>query len=158
MLGLLANSVILLDPEAVLHRMKSELYPYPPRLKHALLQESMPTLKESLGEMRNYVDRGIGNTAFHFHLERLLEALGTIVFALNERYDPAAKRMEQTYATMSSLPQDFLTRYNRVLEIPLTGDGRRKVVSELETLTKEFEIMIDMEAKQPVCADPAGRG
>jgi predicted nucleotidyltransferase len=146
MLGLLANSVILLDPEAILHRMKSELYSYPPRLKQALLRESLPILKESLGDMRNYVDRGIGNTAFHFHLERLLEALGTIVFALNERYDPAVKRIEQIYATMNRLPQDFLTRYNRILEIPLTGNGRRELVSELETLTKEFEIMIETEA------------
>jgi len=146
MLGLLANSVILLDPEAILHRIKSELYPYPPRLKQALLQESLPILKESLGDMRDYVDRGIGNTAFHFHLERLLEALGTIVFALNERYDPATKRIEQTYATMNRLPQDFLARYTRILEIPLTGEGRREVVSELEALTKKFEIMIETEA------------
>jgi len=143
MLGLLENSIILLDPEGVLHRMKSELYPYPPRLKQTLLRESLPILKESLGDMRNYVDRGIGNTAFHFHLERLLEALMTIVFALNERYDPAAKRVEQAYATMNRLPQDFLTRYNRILEIPLTGKGRQELVSELETLTKEFEIMIE---------------
>jgi predicted nucleotidyltransferase len=146
MLGLLENSVILLDPETILNRMKSELYPYPPRLKQALLRESLPILKESLGDMRNYVDRGIGNTALHFHLERILEALMTIVFALNERYDPAAKRVEQAYATMNRLPQDFLARYNRILEIPLTGDGRREVVSELETLTKEFEIMIETEA------------
>jgi len=146
MLGLLANSVILLDPEAILHRMKSELYPYPPRLKQALLQESLPILKGSLGDMRNYVDRGIGNTAFHFHLERFLEALVTIVFALNERYDPATKHVEQAYAAMNRLPQDFLTRYNRILEIPLTVNGRRELVSELETLTKEFEIMIETEA------------
>ena len=36
--------------------------------------------------------------------------------------------------------------------------GRRELVSEIETLTKEFENMIDTEANQPVCADPAGRG
>ena len=63
--------------------------------------------------MRDYVDRGIGNTAFRFHLGRILDALGTIVFALNERYDPATKRVEQAYATMNRLPRDFLTRYNR---------------------------------------------
>lgn len=146
MLGLLEHSVILLDPETILQRMKSELYPYPPRLKQALLRESLPILKGSLGFMRNCVARGIGNSAFHFHLERFLEALRTIVFALNERYDPADKRVEQTYATMSKLPRDFLTRYNRILEIPLTEKGRRELVSELETLTKEFEMMIETEA------------
>jgi predicted nucleotidyltransferase len=156
-LGLLANSVILLDPETILQRMKSELYPYPPRLKQALLRESLSILKESLGDMRNYVDRGIGNTAFHFHLERVLQALRTIIFALNERYDPATKRIEQAYATMNRLPRGFMTRYNRILKIPLTGKGRRELVSELETLTKEFEIMIDTKAIQPVCAELAGR-
>jgi len=156
-LGLLANSVVLLDPEGVLQRMKSELYPYSPRLKQALLQESLPILKESVSDMRNCVDRGIGNTAFHFHLERLLEALGTIILALNERYDPAHKRVEQVYATMSKLPRDFLARYNRILEIPLTGKGRRRLVSEIEALTKEFEIIVDAEDNQPTCADLAGR-
>ncbi|MGD0111552.1 MAG: nucleotidyltransferase domain-containing protein [Armatimonadota bacterium] len=158
MLGLLANSVILLDPEGVLQRMKSELYPYPPRLKQALLRGSLPSLKGSLGDMMNYVARGIGNSAFHFHLERSLEALRTIVFALNERYDPADKRVEQAYVTMSKLPRDFLARYSKILETPLTDRGRRELVSEIEMLTKEFEIMIDAEVNQPICADLAGPG
>ena len=149
MLGLLANSVILLDPETILHRMKSNLYPYPPGLKQTLLQESLPILKESLTDMRDYVDREIGNTAFHFHFQRILDALRTIIFALNEFYDPATKRVEQVYATMNRHPQDFLMRYNRILKIPMTAKGRRELVRELETLTDEFKVMIDTEKASP---------
>jgi predicted nucleotidyltransferase len=145
MLRLLADSVILLDPEGSLRRMQSELYPYPTRLKQALLRASLRVLRDSLSEMSNYAARGIGNTALHFHLERYLEALRTIVFALNERYDPCSKRVEHVYATMGKLPPDFLTRYKRALEIPLTEKGRRELVNELETLTRNFEMMIETE-------------
>jgi hypothetical protein len=147
-LGLLADSVILLDAEGSLRRMQSELYPYPTCLKQALLRASLPILRDSLGEMSNYAARAIGNTALHFHLERFLEALRTIVFALNERYDPCSKRVEQVYATMDKLPPDFVTRYKRALEIPLSEKGRRELVNELGTLTKDFEMMIETEASE----------
>jgi hypothetical protein len=146
LLGLLENSVILWDPEGLLREMRSNLYPYPPRLKQALLKEALPVLKESLGDMRDYVARGIGNTAFHFHLQRFLQALGTILFALNERYDPATKRVEQAYATMERVPQGFVARYTRALRVPLTDDGRGEAVRELEALARELETMIEAEA------------
>jgi len=142
-LGLLENSVILLDPEASLRLMKSQLYPYPLRLKQALLRESWPVLEESLSEMRDCAERGIGNTALHFHLQRFLEALMTTIYALNERYDPGTKRVEQAYASLNRLPPDFLPRYQRILELPLTDSGRRELVRELDALTKELESMTD---------------
>ena len=61
---------------------------------------------------------------------RILDAFGTILFALNEHYDPATKRAEHVYAGLDTVLQDFTERSERLLQTPLTGRGRR----ELEVL------------------------
>jgi hypothetical protein len=45
------------------------------------------------------------------------------------------------------LPDDFLRRYKAILEIPLTADGRKEVVKELQTLFDEIEILTDGRAE-----------
>jgi predicted nucleotidyltransferase len=107
MLGLLEHSVILYDPEATLQTLKASLYPYPAKLKHALLAESWPIAKGSLEELEDYVKRSIGNSAFLFHYERLLDSLCTIVFAINERYDPATKRLEEALRSLDIFTRSF---------------------------------------------------
>ena len=83
--------------------------------------------------------RNIGNTAFHFHLQRIIDSLGIILFAINERYDPATKRAENAYKELKILPSNFITRYKTILETPLTSDGRDIVVKELQTIIDEIE-------------------
>ncbi len=139
MLGLLETSVILYDPGSILQNLKSTLRPYPERLKQALLSEGLAIIRSSLDELRDCVRREIGNTAFHFHFERVLDALGMTLFAINERYDPATKRAEEAYRALSVVPKDFMDRYVRLLQLPLTQEGRRAVVAELEGVTKDIE-------------------
>ena len=146
MLGLLENSVILYDPEVVLEDIKSALYPYPSKLRQALLSQNLPIVKSSLEDLKDYVRRNVGNTAFHFHLERIIDSLGTILFALNERYDPATKRVEEVYCELRIVPENFLQRYNMILQTSLTTGGRKRIVQELETLTDELEELIRREA------------
>jgi hypothetical protein len=139
MLGLLETSVILHDPGSMLRNLKSAVRPYPARLKQALVSEGLAIIRASLDELRDCVRRGIGNTAFHFHFERVLDALGTTLFAINERYDPATKRAEEAYNTLGVVPPDFVKRYVRLLQLPLTEEGRHAVVAELEGITKDIE-------------------
>ena len=63
----------------------------------------------------------------------------TLLFALNERYDPAAKRLEEVYRSLPILPANFLERYNGLLETPLTPSGRLKIVAGLQALVGEIE-------------------
>jgi len=42
------------------------------------------------------------------------------------------------------LPGDFLYRYKAILEIPLTAEGRKEVVRELQTITDEIEILANI--------------
>lgn len=139
MLGLIDNSIILYDPESRLERIKSNLYPYPSELKKVLLSQSLLAIRESLEDLREYIKRDIGNTAFHFHLEKIIESFGTFLFAVNEKYDPATKRMEEAYGKLKLIPDCFLQRYKKLLETPLTKNGRKVIVSEIEFLIKEIE-------------------
>ena len=128
-LGLLENAVILYDADGELHEIVAGLYPYPPALRKALLATSLDTLHGSLEDMQDYNTRGIGNTAFLFHLWRVVDGLATALFALNRRYDPATKRLEEVFPSLSILPPDFIRRYNGLLETPLTPPGRLKIVA-----------------------------
>jgi predicted nucleotidyltransferase len=139
MLGLLEHSIVLHDPASVLETIKASLYPYPAKLKHALLAEHIPRATGSLEDLQDYVNRSIGNTAFHFHVERLLDSLGTILFAINERYDPATKRTEEFLASLDRLPDRFMERYARILETPLTEEGRREIVDSFARLLTEVK-------------------
>ena len=138
-LGLLENSVILYDAEGTLCQIVAGLYPYPPALRRSLIAASLDVIHGSLEDMQDYNCRAIGNTAFLFHFWRVIDATSTLLFALNERYDPAAKRLEEVYRRLPRLPANFLDRYNDLLETPLTPPGRRKIVAGLQALTMEIE-------------------
>jgi hypothetical protein len=147
MLGLLENSAILYDPESVLQEIAGDLQPYPDKLRQALFSQSLVMMRGSFEELQNYVLRNIGNTAFHFHLNRVVDSLGTILFALNRRYDPATKRVEAAYHELGILPANFLDRYNAILETPLTPIGRQQIVAELGLLVREVEDLVKQQAK-----------
>jgi predicted nucleotidyltransferase len=139
LLGLLDNSVILHDPNSILQTVKSSLYPYPATLRATLLVENLQIARSSLDDLQDYVKRSIGNSAFHFHLSRLLDSLCTIMFALNRRYDPATKRTEEAFRELAIAPDRFSERYDRLLETPLTHEGRKAIVKEFESLLREIE-------------------
>jgi predicted nucleotidyltransferase len=139
--GLLEHSVALHDPHGTLQTLKTSLYPYPSRLKQALLAENLPVARAALEELQDYVKRSIGNTAFHFHYERFLDAVGTMLFAINERYDPATKRAEEALQNLPRLPHRYLERYTRILETPLTPAGRQEIVRSLSALLADVEAL-----------------
>lgn len=138
LLGLLDNSVILHDPKSILQAMKFSLYPYPARLRATLLEENLQIARASLQDLQDYVKRSIGNSAFHFHLSRISDSLCTMMFALNRRYDPATKRTEEVLRDLEIAPDRFLERYSRLLETPLTHEGRNAIVKELKSLLNEI--------------------
>ncbi len=142
MLGLLENSAILYDSGALFEGIVADLQPYPDKLRQTLVSQNLAIVRGSIEELQNYVLRNIGNTAFHFHLDRVIDSLGTILFALNRRYDPATKRIEAAYRELDIAPTNFLARYNEILETPLTPAGRQKIVSELESLAQEVEDLV----------------
>ena len=144
MLGLLENGIILYDPCSFLRDLIDCLYPYPVQLKQRLISDSLHTLKDCLAELKDGVKRGFGLTFFHFFFHRMRDALHILLFAVNEKYDPAVKRSEVAYEKLSLLPPNFLERYARLLEGPFDKNGMQQAIRELETLITEIEMVINV--------------
>ena len=144
MLGLLENGIILYDPCSFLKGLISDLYPYSARLKRRLISDSLHTLKDCFAELKDGIKRGFGLTFFHFFFYRMCDALYTLLFAVNEKYDPAVKRSEVEYEKLSLLPPNFLERYLKLLEGPFNENGRQRAIRELETLITEIEMLINV--------------
>lgn len=141
MLGLLENGIILYDPGSLLRHLIDCLYPYPLQLKGRLISDSLHTLKGCLAELKDGGTRGFGLTFFHFFFYRMCDALYTLLFALNEKYDPAVKRPEVEYKKLRVLPPNFLERYTKLLEGPFDKNGRQRTIRELEILITEVKML-----------------
>lgn len=142
MLGLLDSSIVLYDPEGIIHELKDKIKPYPVLLKETLITNHWQIINDSLEELQDYTKREIGNTAFHFELRRIVDSISQVLFAMNEYYDPATKRTEEALKTLAVVPADFIHRYEMILATALTPDGRRIVTRELQTLVNELELLI----------------
>ena len=79
-------------------------------------------------------------------MQRITDALNAILFAINEKYPPATKWVEETYEKLNILPCNFLGRYTRLLEGPFNTDGKKKVIKEVEAFIGEIEELIDGKA------------
>jgi hypothetical protein len=64
--------------------------------------------------------------------------MASVLFAVNECYDPATKRRERDLKSLALLPNDFLKRYKRVFEGPFSEVGRRRVLEELASLVEDI--------------------
>ena len=137
LLGLLDTSILLYDREGKTQSLIASLYPYPDKLKRTLVEGNRAVLNASLEDLEQLAKRAIGNTAFHFHLMRALDALRGLLFAINERYDPATKYAEVVLGRLTVLPEDFTQRYERLLLRPFTADGKTRTVTDLKSLAGE---------------------
>ena len=140
-LGLLESGIILYDPNSFLRNLIDCFYPYPAQLKEQLVSDSLHTLKDCLAELEDGLKRGFGLTFFHFFFHRVCDAFYTLLFAINEKYDPATKRPEVEYKKLNILPPNFLDRYTVLLEGPFDKNGRQRAIRELQTLVTEIEML-----------------
>jgi hypothetical protein len=136
-LGLLAHAIPLYDPHGIVDGLRAHLSPYPTVLQANLLGESLPIMTDGLAELRDYTRRHIGPSAFLLHLERVCDAMVSVLYALNEHYDPATKRPEQELCKLAILPDQFVARFVRLLEGPFDPRSRPHVVDKLTRLVGE---------------------
>jgi predicted nucleotidyltransferase len=134
--GLIDNSLILTDKNHAAAKLKKLTRRYPPALRKNLFSVHRSRLVECLADLQDYVKRDVGNSAFHFQLQRFLDSFITLLFAVNETYDPASKRLEPAIKTLSTLPTNFLTRYEKILTGPFTSRNKAMLLKELDALTK----------------------
>lgn len=108
------------------------------RFRANLLDQFWPILQAELADLHDCAEWAISNSAFLFHLWRACDALASLLFASNERYNPASKRIEVELARLPLLPHNFINRYEKLLEGPFTSAGRRSTVQALTTLSAEL--------------------
>jgi hypothetical protein len=141
-LGLLAHAISLYDPYGLVDGLRAQLSPYPAALQANLLCEFLLIMTEGVAELRDYTRRNIGPSAFLFHLGRVCDAMVSVLYALNEHYDPATKRPEQELRTLAVLPERFVDRFVRLLEGPFDVRSRPHVVDELTRLVGEVSHLV----------------
>ncbi len=137
LLGLLANAIVLYDPLGIVAQQMACTTPYPAQLKAQIICEKLPILSEWLADLRDCAQREFGAASFLFYLWHICDALTSLLFAINETYDPAAKRSEQMLKRLPHLPDNFLARYEKLLEGPFTPAGQRSTATELTILVDE---------------------
>jgi predicted nucleotidyltransferase len=136
-LGLVAHAIPLYDPHGIVQRLRAQLSPYPAVLQANLLGEALPIMADGLAELHDYTRRNIGPSAFLLHLGRVCDAMVTVLYALNQHYDPATKRPEQALRHLAVLPERFVERFVRLLEGPFDLRSRPHIMDELTRLVGE---------------------
>ena len=81
---------------------------------------------------------GMGPHVFLFFLTRAVDALISILYALNEVFDPADRRAERTvWPQLKNVPSDFVARLNYISEGPFDTSGRVERAHLFTTLVDE---------------------
>jgi predicted nucleotidyltransferase/transposase-like protein len=122
--ALLLRGWLLLDRRKVMRNWRDQAQPFPLQLKLNLLQHYMPLLRENLEELVADSERHLGSRLFLFHLNQAVDALASVLFAVNEVYESGDRREERNILpTLERVPGDFLTRFIEVLEGPFDDAG-----------------------------------
>ena len=143
--ALLQRSWLLRDGDGIFGVWLERTEVYPQRLKSNILRHFTPILLENLEELKATSQRGLGPRGFIFHLNWAVDALISILFALNEVYDPADRRMEQTVLpALTCVPRDFINRFACVLEGPFDRPGALQRARLFEQLAAEILDMAEI--------------
>jgi hypothetical protein len=143
LLGLFAQAISLYDPYGMVSNLITQLFPYPAVLKANLIREHLPIMRDGLAELHDCARRHIGPGVFLFHLGRVCDAMVSVLYALNEHYNPATKRPEQELSKLTIMPDRFVERFVRLLEGPFDPKGRQHVTDELTVLVEEVVTLAD---------------
>ncbi len=138
LVGLLQRAWILRDDEKIFSTwlVRSERFPHV--LKVNILNHFIPILRENVVELVSNAERNMGPSNFLFFLTRAVDALISILYALNEVFDPADRRAEQTvWPELRNVPSNFMVRLNSVLEGPFNTSTRIEQAHEFSLLTDE---------------------
>jgi predicted nucleotidyltransferase len=136
--ALLQRAWVLSDKERHVARWCERIESYPPQLKRNIVHHFVPILEEQTAELVSTARRAIGPGSFLFHLVRAEDALVSILYALNEVYDPADRRAEQTvWPTLAQVPMHFAARLTAILEGPFDRHGMIQRAEQFAELAQE---------------------
>ncbi len=96
------------DPENIIHKLKETVHPYPQKLKHSVIQQSLWSAEFTIWQAESFANKDdVYNTVGC--LTRATKNIVTALFALNERYPMGDKRaitiLEQSEISPANLAQ-----------------------------------------------------
>ena len=138
LVGMLRQSWLLRDRDGLFKGWLEQTETYPHLLKLNVLHHFVPVLQENAEAVKECAERRLGASAYIFFLTRACDAMESILYALNEIYDPADKRAERTILpTLANVPRDFMARYTHVVEGPFDQVGALERARVFEDLTAD---------------------
>jgi predicted nucleotidyltransferase len=121
--GLLQRAWLLSDKERAVAGWREQSTLFPEILRANILGRFLPVLQAHSEELLACAERQLGPRVFLFHLDRAVDALFGVLWAVNGVYDPADKRAEQTYLPrLARAPADLLPRLTHVLLGPFDAE------------------------------------
>ncbi|HEV2121549.1 MAG TPA: hypothetical protein VGW38_02090, partial [Chloroflexota bacterium] len=122
--ALLQRSLLLTDKEGIVAQWRQEVAVFPAALKRNLLAHFAPVLQEYVEELISGAERRLGPRHFLFFLDRAVDALISLLYALNDLYDPAERRAERCILpTLRRVPEGFIATLTDVLQGPFDDAG-----------------------------------
>jgi hypothetical protein len=140
--ALLLRAIVLSDPDGLVAAWREQAKPYPELLKRNIIRRYVPILQENLADLVSNAERGLGPRVFIFRIDRAVDALISILYALNDTYDPADRRNERViWPTLTNVPGNFLTRLADVQQGPFDDEGARARARRFAALADEVLFM-----------------
>ena len=146
--SLVQKAWVLRDDRGVFKGWRDQTAVYPPWLKQNILKHNIPLLMDSVDEFSTSAERRLGPGIALFFLFHGMHALESILFALNDMYDPASRWDAKTVLpTLMNVPEDFLARYLYVLEGPFDDNGALERARAFEVLAAEVLGLADAQIR-----------
>ncbi len=138
LIALLQRCILLVDKDDLVAGWRSQSRHYPPCLKQNIQQAFMPSLQEATDELVATAERKLGALGFLFHLNHAVDALLSLLYALNEVYDPAERRAQLVILpTLQQVPHDFINQLTDILEGPFDPIGALQRAYQFRQLVQE---------------------
>ena len=148
LIGMLRQAWVIRDTHGILRGWLEQTSAYPKLLKQNVLRHFAPILKENAGALTESAERHHGAATVLFFLVRAADALTSILYAVNDVYDPADKRAETTILPMlANVPGDFMSRFDDILQGPFDDNGALERARAFEDLATEALRLADAQIR-----------
>ena len=142
--ALIQRAWVILDREGMFPLWRKQVQNYPLALKQNILRHYLPLLKDCVDELNRTTRRHLGPLMVNFFLFHGMQALYSLIFALNETYDPTDRRAEKTVIpTLSNVPREFVPRLRLVLEGPFDDLNAVECARHFEELAADIISMAE---------------
>ncbi|RFS17043.1 nucleotidyltransferase domain-containing protein [Emticicia sp. C21] len=106
--------IALYDPEGIINHLKEHIRVYPPKLKQAIIQQSLWSTEFTIMHIVGYVEK---NDVYNLagSLARAMKNLTMTLFAINEIYPMSDKRVIDILEETSKIPANLREKTEQVL-------------------------------------------